>query len=122
MLTVGQSLVYYIYAAGYFLSAELIIEEKTSYDRAFRSVQLLPLLKNDAVLYCMCVMTLMYMYFLCRVFSTVHFTALSISQVGSIAPDLTKAKISAFRILTLLKRKPQIDASCNDGFRLVTTS
>ena len=38
MLAVGQALVYYIYAAGYFLSTQLIIEERTTYDRAFRSV------------------------------------------------------------------------------------
>lgn len=38
MFAVGQSLVFYIYAAGYFLSTHLIIEERTSYDRAFRSI------------------------------------------------------------------------------------
>lgn len=61
-------------------------------------------------------------FVLYRVFSTVHFTALSISQVSSIAPDLTKAKVSAIRILTLLKRKPQIDASCGNGIILVATN
>ena len=38
MLAVGQSLVFYIYAVGYFLGTHLIIEERTSYDRVFRSV------------------------------------------------------------------------------------
>ena len=51
--------------------------------------------------------------------STVFFTATSISQVSSIAPDLTKAKISASRILSLLNRKPQIDASRDEGIKLV---
>ena len=62
------------------------------------------------------------MYFcVCRVFSAVHFTALSISQASSIGPDLTKAKLSAARILTLLKRKPQIDTYYNDGIKLVVS-
>jgi hypothetical protein len=79
MLAVGQSLVYYnvIYAAGYFFSTELIIEERTSYDRAFRSVQLLPLLKNDAVFYCICVINNVYVFFIqgifcCSFHSIVH--------------------------------------------------
>ena len=56
---------------------------------------------------------------MCRVLSTVYFTAHSIGQVTSLAPDLTKAKVSATRILALLKRKPQIDASKDDGIKLV---
>ena len=50
--------------------------------------------------------------------STVYFTATSIGHVSSIAPDLTRAKVSATRILSLLKRKPQIDASKDDGIKL----
>ena len=50
--------------------------------------------------------------------STVYFTATSIGHVSSIAPDLTRAKVSATRILSFLKRKPQIDASKDDGIKL----
>ena len=37
LLGLGQSLIFYIYCAAYSLSARLIIEERTTYDRAFRS-------------------------------------------------------------------------------------
>ena len=63
--------------------------------------------------------TIIIILFHYRVISTVYFTAISIGQVSSIAPDLTKAKISASRILSLLKRKPQIDASRDEGIKLV---
>lgn len=54
-----------------------------------------------------------------RVFIAVVFTALSLGRASSFAPDATKAKISATRILSLLDRKPLIDVTNTDGQKMV---
>ena len=56
---------------------------------------------------------------LCRVYAAVVFTALSIGRTSSFAPDLTKARVSASRILALIRREPPIDSYSKDGLRLV---
>ena len=43
-----------------------------------------------------------------------------IAQVFGVGPQISKAKVSAFRILSLLKRKPQIDAMEQSGLKLVS--
>jgi len=48
----------------------------------------------------------------------VTFSAQSAGRVFSMMPDLTKAFDSADDILTLLKRKPQIDAYSTEGIKL----
>lgn len=48
------------------------------------------------------------------VFSAIMFSAMSVGQSTSFAPDYGKAKVSAQRIFQLLDRKPQID-SYNEG-------
>ena len=56
---------------------------------------------------------------LCRVYAAVVFTALSVGRTSSFAPDLTKARVSASRILALIRREPPIDSYSKDGLRLV---
>ena len=48
------------------------------------------------------------------------FTALSIGRASSFAPDASKAQVSAAKIIALLNRKPQIDASSSEGIKLVS--
>ena len=43
VLALGQSLIYFIYSAGYYLGAFLVVEGRASYDDIFRSVNFLPL-------------------------------------------------------------------------------
>ena len=54
-----------------------------------------------------------------RVFAAVVFTALSLGRASSFAPDATKAKLSATRIIALLKRRPLIDITSTQGQKLV---
>ena len=54
-----------------------------------------------------------------RVFSAIGFTAISVGRASSIAPDITKARVSAGRILTLIRRQPTIDSYSKDGIKLV---
>ena len=56
-----------------------------------------------------------------RVFAAVVFTALSIGRAGSFAGDATKAQTSAARITSLLKRKPRIDVTSDEGIKLVSS-
>ncbi|XP_043920640.1 ATP-dependent translocase ABCB1-like [Protopterus annectens] len=49
------------------------------------------------------------------VFSTIVFTAMNIGQTSSFAPDQAKAKVSAYRIIKLLERKPEIDSYSEEG-------
>ena len=53
-------------------------------------------------------------------FGVVVFTAFAIGQTSSVAPDVSKAQVSAAKIIALLNRKPQIDASSSDGVKLVS--
>ena len=62
------------------------------------------------------ILTLLCLY---RVFGAVIVTALAIGHSSAYAPDTTKAKASAARVLSLLKRTPAIDASSSDGKKLV---
>ncbi len=48
------------------------------------------------------------------------FTALSVGRASSFAPDASKAKISAGRVLALLRRQPVIDSTCTDGQKPVS--
>ena len=54
-----------------------------------------------------------------RVFAAIGFTAVIVGRVSSITPDITKARMSASRILTLIRRKPTIDSYSKDGLKLV---
>ena len=56
-----------------------------------------------------------------RVLSTIYFTSISVAQVSTVAPNLSKAKVSASRILSLLQRKTSIDAESDEGLKLVST-
>ena len=51
----------------------------------------------------------------CRAIAAVYFTASSLTQASSIAPDISKAKVSTTRILTLLHRRPQIKVAASDN-------
>ncbi len=55
------------------------------------------------------------------VFAAVVFTALSIGRASSFAPDAQKAQLSASRIMTLLRRKPEIDGYDKEGIKPVST-
>lgn len=55
-----------------------------------------------------------------RVFAAVVFTALSVGRASSFAPDLTKARVSASRILTLIRREPPIDSYSKEGLTPVS--
>ena len=54
-----------------------------------------------------------------RVFAAVVFTSFSLGRASSFAPDATKAKLSASRILSLLERRPLIDSTSKEGQKLV---
>ena len=56
-----------------------------------------------------------------RVLSTIYFTSISVAQVSTVAPNLSKAKVSASRILSLIQRKTSIDAESDEGLKLVST-
>ena len=47
------------------------------------------------------------------------FTALQLGRASSFAPDVSKAKVSAARILVLLKLEPSIDTESPDGLKPV---
>ena len=55
-----------------------------------------------------------------RVFAAIVFTALSLGRASSFAPDATKAKVSASRILNLLDRRPLINVTSSGGQKLVS--
>ena len=57
-----------------------------------------------------------------RVFGAIGFTAVTVGRASSVAPDITKARVSASRILTLIGRKPTIDSYSKDGLKLVRTA
>ena len=61
-------------------------------------------------------------FFMHRVFGAIGFTAVTVGRASSVAPDITKARVSASRILTLLRRKPTIDSYSKDGLKLVRTA
>ncbi|XP_038653374.1 ATP-dependent translocase ABCB1 isoform X1 [Scyliorhinus canicula] len=52
------------------------------------------------------------------VFAVIVFAAMNIGQTSSFAPDYTKAKISAQKIMQLLQRKPLIDSYSEEGEKL----
>ena len=54
-----------------------------------------------------------------RTYAAVVFTALSLGRASSFAPDASKAKVSAARILHLFARKPPIDTTSPDGMKPV---
>ena len=58
----------------------------------------------------------------CRVFSAIVFTAMSVGQATSFAPDYGKAKLAAAKIFWLLDRIPSIDSFSEDGTKLVSKS
>ena len=53
-------------------------------------------------------------------FGAVIFTAIAIGQASSFAPGTSKAQVSAAKIIALLNRKPQIDASSSEGIKPVS--
>ena len=55
-----------------------------------------------------------------RVFTAVVITALSIGRASSFAPDAQKAQLSASRVMTLLRRQPEIDGYDKDGLKPVS--
>ena len=89
ILALSQSIIFYLFSAGYSFGAFLVIEGRASYDDIF------------------------------RVFAAVVFTALSLGRASSFASDATKAQNSAARILKLLRRQPLIDATSKEGMKLV---
>ncbi|NXG72368.1 MDR1 protein, partial [Baryphthengus martii] len=52
------------------------------------------------------------------VFSSVIFAAMNVGQSASLAPDFSKARMSAQRIFQLLDRKPLIDSYSEEGEKL----
>ena len=111
VLGVGQSLIFYLYAAGFYFGAFLVTENRTTYDALFQLVHI------DSCIYCL---LFKFFNFFLRVFAAVVFTALSIGRASSFAPDASKAQVSAAKIIALLNRKPQIDASSSEGIKLVS--
>ena len=53
----------------------------------------------------------LFIYFPHRVISAIIFSAMSVGQASSFAPDYGKAKLSAAKIFALLDRTPAIDSS-----------
>jgi len=49
----------------------------------------------------------------------VVFTALQIGQASSLAGDVSRAKLSAARIIALLRHEPPIDTESPDGLKPV---
>lgn len=111
VLAVGQSLIFYLYAAGYYFGAFLVVENRAVYDNIFRYVC------KDC--WCSCSLSCVSFFFL-SVFAAVVFTALSIGRASSFAPDASKAQVSAGKIIALLNRKSQIDAYSSEGVKLVS--
>ena len=54
-----------------------------------------------------------------RVLFALVFGALAVGQASAFAPNYTKAKLSTYRIFSLLDRKPIIDNYSTDGKELV---
>ena len=59
------------------------------------------------------------LFTLYRVFAAVVFTALQLGRASSFAGDVSKAKVSAARIFSLLKLEPEIDSESPDGLKPV---
>ena len=55
----------------------------------------------------------------CRAYAAIVFTALTLGRASSVAPDINKARVSAFQILALIRRNPEIDSYSNDGLQPV---
>lgn len=53
-----------------------------------------------------------------RVFGAIVFGAMAIGQASAFAPDAAKAKVSAQRIVFLLKSEPTIDSESTEGEKL----
>ena len=58
--------------------------------------------------------------YLPRVFGAIVATALLLGRTTSLAPDASKAKLSAGRILALMNRTSSINASSPEGRKLVS--
>ncbi len=56
-----------------------------------------------------------------RVLFALMFGALAVGQASAFAPNITKAKVSANRIFSLLDRDPIIDNYSTDGQTIVST-
>ena len=59
------------------------------------------------------------LFIFCRVLAAVVFTALQIGRASSFAGDVSKAKVSAARIISLLQQEPEIDTESPDGLKPV---
>lgn len=57
-----------------------------------------------------------------RVFSAIVFSAMSVGQATSFAPDYGKAKTSAAKIFQLFDREPLIDSFSEEGRKMVRFS
>ena len=57
-----------------------------------------------------------------RVFSAIVFSAMSIGQATSFAPDYGKAKLAAAKVFQLLDHEPSIDSYSEEGQKLVKIS
>lgn len=60
-----------------------------------------------------------FVFLYCSVFSAIVFSAFSIGQVMSFAPDYSKALLAAAHIFNLLDLKPSIDTTSEDGIKPV---
>lgn len=86
--SVSQSLIFFAYAACFYLGAHLISECEMDVEGVF------------------------------MVFSAIVFGAMALGQASSFAPDYTKAKVSSGRIFSLLDRQPAIDTYSPHGQKL----
>ncbi|KAL5007420.1 hypothetical protein ScPMuIL_016226 [Solemya velum] len=81
----SQSVIYFAFGALFWFGAWLIRREETTSDSVF------------------------------KVFSVVMFCTMAMGQMLSFAPDASKARVSAAKILELLDRKPAIDSESKTG-------
>lgn len=85
VFAVAQSITFYTYAVGISVGAALVIERRASFNDIF------------------------------QVFGAMIFTAQTVGRAFSFAPDASKGKVSAARILALIKKKPPIDSESEEG-------
>ena len=129
VFAVAQASVFFIYSGGFSLGAYQVTRDPSSaiyanYDDIFRykrkdnSPNPNP---NPTTPFLIFSRVIIVCLFLLSVYAAIVFTALSIGRASSFAPDAQKAQLSASRVLTLLKRKPEIDNYSTDGLKPVSS-
>ncbi|KAL5007363.1 hypothetical protein ScPMuIL_016169 [Solemya velum] len=90
--SISQAVIYFAYAASFYLGAYLIEQGEMDYVAVF------------------------------KVFSVIVFGAMGLGQASSFAPDASKAQVSANEIFYLLELEPSIDSESTEGKKMAEGS